>query len=402
MSMPSLTSFQKYLYVLIAVASIMSAVVAEETVSAERAKTDFQTRYAAALDAIARDDWAGAQVFLESALKKLGAHEHPDKAKAQAILVKAKRTNDREREMKSTLKTAQELLRQKQWADAIVMFKKAKELGVDPALVAKGIQEAEAGSGAAGYKKHLADGMAALGLEDWAGAERAFVKALEAQPDDSAASKGLKEARAHLAKKDVTPDSTKTTPSAADAAAKKTPPADTPATPASTEPVVVARKPLPLPQPERLVRDQWEKGSGSTCYWAGALLHLEEGDEKFRLPLTGDFAVQIAVEARMDHRSKIYLDLRPDKKKAFPVARGYGSYEGSAPHLKVGKDVCGRGSARPARERIVLGFRRTGAHIEFFCDGKKIGETFAIPAHAALWLYVCGKGYMYAGKVVRR
>jgi hypothetical protein len=242
--------------------------------------------------------------------------------------------------------------------------------------------------------------MAALGLEEWVAAERAFLKALATKPGDPAATKGLKEAQAKLAAgKASEPATTRPGPATPSVATPKKP---EPAATAPAIPAVAVRKAMTLPVPVRLDRDQWQRGAGSDCYWAGRLLHLEEGDEKFRSPLTGDFAVQIAVEARMDHRSRIYLDLRPEKKKQLPVVRGYGSEEGSAPYLVVGKKVCGRGSARPQRERIVLGFRRTGGQIEFFCDGQKIGETFDIPADAALWLWVCGKGYMYAGKVVCR
>jgi len=134
MAVISLTSLQRYSYATVAVAALALGAVGGEPAEAERAKADFQVNYGAALDAIAKDDWPGAQVLLESALTKLGKHEHPDKAKAKAILVKAQRTNAQRREMETALQTAQELLRQQQWVDAIAMFKKAKELGAKRAL----------------------------------------------------------------------------------------------------------------------------------------------------------------------------------------------------------------------------------------------------------------------------
>lgn len=397
MTFISITCFSKSRYVFCALLLMAVSGWSQEGVaSPDEVKSAFEANYRAALEAIGKEDWSGAEVLLDSALKKLGDQPHENKAKAQAILLKAQRTNARRREMETTLQAAQEMLRQKRWADAITMFNKAGELGADQAVVKKGLAEAEAGRGVNEYSNHLADGMAALGLENWRDAEAAFLKALAAKPEDPVATKGLTEAREKLAASGkTTPDST--TGAATPALA---PPPSKVGEPEPTG--LVVQQPLALPVPETLNREQWERGAGSTCYWAGDLLHLEEGDEKFRLPLTGDFAVQIAVEARMDHRSMIYLDLRPDKKKQAPVVRGYGSKEGSEPFLEVGKDVAGRGHAQPSQQRIVLGVRRTGQQIEFFCDGQKIGETFAVPADAVLWLWVCGKGYMYAGQVIRR
>jgi tetratricopeptide (TPR) repeat protein len=390
-----LTCFKSACYASIVLCLLTTVVVAEEAPLPAQAKAEFEGAYKAALESVAKEDWEGAEVLLEAALKSLGNQPHPDRVTAEGILAKAKRTNAQRREAATLLQTAQEMLKQQKWAEAEALLQKAKDRGADPQIVDAALAAAKAGQGKEAYKTFLAEGMACSGREDWAGAERAFVKALEVKPDDPAATNGLKEARAKRAA-----GTTTTTAPATPVAVPVTPTTPVVSTPAA--PVLDVRKPMELPDPVALDRDEWERGAGSSCYWAAELLHLEEGDEKFRLPLTGDFAAQIAIEAQMDHRSMIYLDLRPEKKKAAPVIRGYGSKEGSAPYLQVGKDVAGRGSAQPANKRIVLGFRRTGQQIEFFCDGQKIGETFAVPADAALWFWVCGKGYIYAGKVVRK
>lgn len=390
----ALTSPAYCRYVCTAFVLLTAMAVAEEApVSAQR-KADFEGAYKGALESVAKEDWAGAEVLLEAALKSLGDQSHPDRATAEGILAKAKRTNAQRREAASTLQAAQEMLRQQKWAEAETLLKKAKDLGADPQIVDAALAATKAGQGRDVYKTFLAEGMACSGREDWAGAERAFVKALEAKPDDPAATNGLGEARAKRAA-GVAATTAPATP--ATAPAVTTTPVATPVAPA-----LDARQPMELPDPVPLDRDQWERGAGSSCFWAAELLHLEEGDEKFRLPLTGDFAAQVAIDAQMDNRSMIYLDLRPEKKKATPIVRGYGSKEGSAPYLEVGKKVVGRGDAQPANKRIVLGLRRTGQQIEFFCDGQKIGETFDVPADATLWFWVCGKGYIYAGKVVRK
>ena len=119
MSKPSLTCSKKYSYVLILAFLPALPVLAEQDRTPAQAKADFQISYSAALDAIAKKDWSGAEVLLRSALKKLGANPHPEKAKAQAILLTAQRANARRRELETTLKTAQEMLRQEQWAEAI-------------------------------------------------------------------------------------------------------------------------------------------------------------------------------------------------------------------------------------------------------------------------------------------
>lgn len=370
---------------------------AEENAAALKARADFETAYKAALEAIAKEDWEAAEVTLDAALKALGDRPHADKGLAERLLAKARKINGEKREVTTTLKAADELLRLQQWAEAEMLYKRARDLGADKAAVEKGLAAAQAGLKQEGYKTALAEGLARLGAKDWENAERAFLKALEYEPNDPAASNALKDARAGKGAATTAPAATATPPATP---TTPTTPATTPATPPT--PAVTAPRPLELPTPETLDRDQWTKGAGSSCYWAGELLHLEEGDEKFTRMLKGNFAAGIAIEARMDERSMIYLDLRPDKDlggKA-PVIRGYGSKEGSPPYLLAGKDMAGRGKRQPPREQITLSFRRTGKQIEFYCGGEKIAETWDVPEGTPVWLWVCGKGTMNGAKVV--
>ena len=103
----------------------------------------------------------------------------------------------------------------------------------------------------------------------------------------------------------------------------------------------------------------------------------------------------------MDHRSYIHIDLRPDKDSPGKLksVRGFGSKEGSPPILLLDKEEAGRGAAQPARKQITLSFRRTGGRIEFFCDGERVAETWALPKETVLWLWVCGKGTLNGAKV---
>jgi tetratricopeptide (TPR) repeat protein len=361
---------------------------AQEDAAALKARADFETAYKAALEAIAKEDWEAAEVTLAAAQKALGDRPHADKELAERLLAKARKIVGEKREVTTTLKAADELLRLRQWAEAESLYKRARDLGADKTAVEKGLAAAQAGLKQEGYKTALAEGFARLGAKDWENAERAFLKALEYEPNDPAASNALRDARA--GKGAATPAAPSTVP--------VTPPATvtTPATPA-----VAVQESIELPTPETLDRDQWTKGAGSSCFWAGELLHLEEGDEKFTRMLKGNFAASIAIEARMDHRSMIYLDLRPDKDAGgkAPTIRGYGSKEASPPYLLAGKDMVGRGKRQPPREQITLSFRRTGKQIEFYCDGEKIAETWEVPEGTPLWLWVCGKGTMNGAKV---
>lgn len=363
----------------------------EDAPAPEKAAANFETSYKAGVDAVGEKDWATAEVMLESALKALGGNDHPNKLAAETLLKKAKDINKKAKEVRDTLHAADEMLKLKQWPEAKQLYEKAGQLGADPEAVKKGLAAAAAGATGTGataetpkavtagkdYDALIKDGMAKLEKKDWAAAKASFAEALKLKPNDAVASSGLKEAERGLG---VT---------SAPVEAKTTAVAE----PAKAEP-------LALPEPKTLVREDWEQGAGSATLWAGDLLHLNEGDEKFRRPLKGDFAVSVAIEARMDEQSMIYLDLRPEKGgKKLPLLRGYGSKAGSAPFLMVDKETAGKGKAQPARQQITLSFRRTGERIEFFCDGEKIGESWAIPKDTALWLWCCGKGDMNGAKL---
>ncbi|MBI3827956.1 MAG: hypothetical protein HY291_00460 [Planctomycetes bacterium] len=364
----------------------------EDAPAPEKAQANFEASYKAGVDAVGEKDWATAEVMLESALKALGPNDHPNKLAAQTLLEKAKGINKKTKEIRDTLHAADEMLKLKQWPEAKQLYEKAGQLGADPEAVKKGVATAaagEAGTGAAAealkadqsgkdYETLIKDGMAKLEKKDYTGARTSFTEALKLKPNDAVAYSGLREAEHGLGINALTPAEAKTT--------------------ATPEPAKA--EPLALPEPKTLAREDWEQGAGSATLWAADLLHLNEGDEKFRRPLKGDFAVSVAIEARMDEQSIIYLDLRPDKGgKKLPVLRGYGSKAGSAPFLLVDKETAGKGKAQPGHQQITLSFRRTGDRIEFFCDGEKVGESWALPKDTSLWLWCCGKGDMNGAKL---
>lgn len=162
-------------------------------------------------------------------------------------------------------------------------------------------------------------------------------------------------------------------------------------------------EPLELPSPVALDRDEWQKGAGSSCYWAGARLYLEEGDEFFKKTLRNDFAVTVLLEAQMDHRSLISLELRPEKGSDSKTRIvGWGSKEGSPPMLMLDKDTKARGDARPDSEKIALSFVRRDKKIDFFCNGKLIGSTWDARLGQPYTLWVCGKGILDGAKVVEK
>jgi len=158
-----------------------------------------------------------------------------------------------------------------------------------------------------------------------------------------------------------------------------------------------------LPDPIALDRDEWTKGAGSSCYWSGARLYLEEGDELFKKALRKDFAVTIQLEARMDEQSRISIELRPEKGSDSKTRIiGWGSREGSPPMLMLDKDTKARGEARPDSEQIMLSFVRREKKIDFFCNGKLVGTTWDTRAGQPYMLWVCGKGIMDGAKIVEK
>ncbi|MCK6472865.1 MAG: hypothetical protein L6R28_14070 [Planctomycetes bacterium] len=377
---------------------------------ADRAKKNFEASYTAAAKAIKEDDWATAETVLDAALKALGDNEHPNKIAAQVLHKKAVKINTERKASAAALSSAQELLRLEQWDEAEKLFQKAKELGADEASVKKGLDAAAAGKAkAAGdkpaeepakaaeekpaadagapsieppvaeadaYRTAMRAGLEALGKKDWDTAIANLEKALKAKPGDKAAESSLAEARREKEKVEA----------AKTAAAQPAKPAE-----------------QPLPAPASLRREDWTQGTGSNTMWAANLLHLNEGDEKWKTMLTGNFRVSIAIEAQMDHRSFVCIELRPDKKdrKGDTPKRiiGWGSKEGSGPYLMVDGETAGSKPGQPAAKQIMLSFRRDGQRIVFYCNGEQVAETWKVPAEAGLWLYVTGKGIMNGAKL---
>jgi hypothetical protein len=309
------------------------------------AKAAFEKAYEAGAAAAIEKKWAEAEKQFDAALKALGDNPHAKRAVAQVLLNKARDMNKQE----SSLTAAAELLRLKQWSEAEKAYKQAAEtLGESDAIKA-GIAAAQAG----------------------------------ARLEKDAAAKSA----ASTAPPPVAP-----------------PPVAPPPVP-EKKPAVAEKQAeaLEVPHPIALDRDEWLKGGGSQCYWEGERLQLQEGDEYFKKPLRNDFAVTISLEARMDHRSQICIELRAPKDSGSKTRiTGWGSKEGSAPMLMVDKDEKARGDAQPPREQITLSFVRTDRKIEFYCDGKLIGNTWDAKLGQEYILWVCGKGIMDGAKVVER
>ena len=278
------------------------------------------------------------------------------------------------------------------------------------------------------YQQLMAGGLNKLEHQDWDGAENAYDMALKLKPNDPAARGGLmlaqtkkKEAAAAQPvpaqppapplpptpeKKPEPVAEKKPEPAPAPVAEKKPEPVPPPEVVKVQEPpkkveVKDVPKQLELPDPIKLAIDEWEKGSGSSCYWSGTRLYLAEGDEMYHLPIRGDFAVQFQIEADMQQSSMIYIDVRPDGKKA-AIIRGYGSKEGSPPFLAVGKQTVAKAKKQPGLEQMTLGFRRTGKQIEFFFNSENVGETWDTPEGAVLWLWVGGKGIVDKFSIVKK
>jgi len=310
-----------------------------------KAKSAFEAAYEAGAAAAIDKKWGEAAKDFDAALKALGDSQHPKKAVARVLLEKARGMAKQD----EALDAAAELLKLKQWAEAEAAYRKASLTLGETEVIKAGIAAAQAG---ARIEK-----------------EAAAQKAAPIPPPQSVVAPPL----AHA-------------------------PEAKPAVPASATP-----PPLEAPVPLVLDRDEWRQGPGSYCYWAGERLYLEEGDECFKKILTRDFAASVALEAQMDHRSMISLELRPVKDSGSKTRIiGWGSKEGSAPMLALDKEVIARGDARPPREQITLAFVRNGLRIEFHCNGKLIGHTQDAKAGQPYYLWVCGKGILDRAKVMER
>jgi hypothetical protein len=225
-----------------------------------------------------------------------------------------------------------------------------------------------------------------LGLKQWAEAEAAFRKAAETLGETDAIKQGIAAAQAGAkAEKDGTAAQT-------DVPAKKEEPRTTDKKSAD---------PLEVPAPKELIREQWQRGASAACYWAGERLYLEETEEQFRKLLKGDFAASVQLETPMDHRAFIRLELRPMRDSGKTSVMAWGSKSGSEPFLAIDKDVKARGDARPKSDQLTLALVRTGAKIEFYCNGKLIGHAWD-KENQPYHLWVCGKGILDKAAVVER
>ena len=335
------------------------------------AKAAFEAAYEKGAAAAIEKKWAEAEKQFDAALKALGDVGHPKKAVAQVLLNKAREGAKAQEKEQSALVTADELLKLKQWAEAEAAYKKAAETLGESERVKAGIAAAQAGA----VSEKNADATAAKEAEKKKEAEAIVAKVKAESDEERKKSEDAKAAR----KKDEEER----------AAAKIKAEHD---------------EAVELPEAVALDRDDWQKGAGSSCYWSGPRLYLEEGDEFYKKLLKKDFAVTVALEARMDHRSRISIELRPDKDSGGGKAKiiGWGSKDGSAPMIEVDKDVKGRGDAKPSAEQIELSFVRRDKKIEFYCNGKLVGAAWDSKLGQAYTLWVCGKGIMDRAKIVEK
>ncbi|HYG77133.1 MAG TPA: hypothetical protein VEK08_19165 [Planctomycetota bacterium] len=344
-----------------------------EKQDASKAVAAFEAAYELGAKAAQEKKWALAEKQFDAAIRALGETAHPKKAVAQILLTKARENAKQE----TTLAAADELLRLKMWAEAEAAYKKAAETLGETDAIKAGIAAAQAGA-----KTEQASAEAARMEEaKRKAAELALAKARAEAAEAKSKAAAEDEARRKQAEEEA---------KKAAASAPKTAAADEPA-------------PIELPVPVALDRDQWTKGTGSACYWEGERLVLAEGDELFKKILTGDFAASIALEAQMDHRSRISIELRSPRDSGSKIRIiGWGSKEGSPPMLALDKDIRARGDKKPAQEQITLSFVRTGKMIQFYCDGALIGKTWDEKQGQPYQLMVSGKGTMYGAKVVER
>jgi hypothetical protein len=170
-----------------------------------------------------------------------------------------------------------------------------------------------------------------------------------------------------------------------------------------------AKEPVPeptaldIPNPRGLSESDWMKGPGSSCYWGGELLYLEEGDEYFKKVLKTDFALAVKVEALMDEQSRINIELRAPRDSSDKIKiTGWGSKAGSAPFLEVDGEKKGKGDGRPKNEIITMAFVRTGKKIDYYCNGTLIGSTTEAKADQPFNIWVSGKGRVMGFKLTER
>lgn len=328
-----------FLTVLCALAVSFVAFCGEADKPAE-AKAAFEAAYEKGTAAAGEKRWADAEKNFESALKALGEEAHPKKAVAQVLLAKS-RENAKTQEQEEAKRKEAEAALAKAKAEADEELKKAEE-------------------------------KAALRKKEEAEAERKKADAEKKAAEVEAVRKKAAEELGAIP-------------------------------PSKKEPLEKIDEPVKLPDPIQLDREEWQKGSGSSCYWSGPRLYLEEGDEFFKKVLRKDFAVTIQLEARMDEQSRISIELRPEKgSDAKTRIIGWGSKEGSAPMLMLDKDTKAKGDARPESEQIMLSFVRREKKIDFYCNGKLIGTTWDARLGQPYTLFVCGKGIMDGAKIVEK
>jgi tetratricopeptide (TPR) repeat protein len=191
--------------------------VIKETKTPAVALTDDQKRQAVtdalvtAKKAEESKDWTQVVSVLEAPVIQLGDLSHPARDEASALVLKARTEVAKRGIFLDKVKEAEALLAEKKFEEAKALFAEAKALCPDAPNIKraeKGIATVVAAVSETRYTAAMTDGATAFEAKNFADASRAFRRALEFKPGDSAATDKLRESEAkasELAKAPVLP-----------------------------------------------------------------------------------------------------------------------------------------------------------------------------------------------------
>jgi tetratricopeptide (TPR) repeat protein len=169
----------------------------EKAEDAERRRQDFEIGYQAGANHLSRGEAKEAEAVLGQALKRLGDLDHVAKADAQALQAKARGELTRRAAFAAKLDEADRLLAGRQLDAAADAYRKALALWPET-TERKRIEEGLSSVSAAVYQQCMADGKKARDAQQWPVAENVYLAALKERPKDPAASQALEDVRSHL------------------------------------------------------------------------------------------------------------------------------------------------------------------------------------------------------------
>jgi len=157
-------------------------------------RKEFQEGHEAAKEAAARNDWSAAEKTLVKALATLSTLEHPAKAAAEGLLVRARAEKNKPADFAAKVKLGDEMLAAKKLDEARAAYEDAKRLWPDAPEIRKldaNLQIVLQALAERNYQTLMADAQRAVTAKQWTEARDLYNRVLREKANDPQATQAL-------------------------------------------------------------------------------------------------------------------------------------------------------------------------------------------------------------------